>query len=98
MYVSDSEPERMWKKTIVAKFKIMFWNLPTDTETNHENCHSERLVSPLKFEPGISPCEQDILPPIHWRNTMIVKTECFLFLMSVGVRHSLYKKQYVHST
>jgi len=53
--VSDYESDRMWKKAIVAKFKIMFWHLPTDTEKNHENCHSEWLVSPLKFEPGISP-------------------------------------------
>ena len=63
MYVSGYEPERMWKKAIVAEFKIMFWHLPADTEKNHENCHLEWLVSPLKFEPGISPYEHETLPP-----------------------------------
>lgn len=58
--VSDYESEIMWRK---AKFKILFWHLPADTKKNQENCHSEWLVSPLKFEPDISPCEQEHLPP-----------------------------------
>lgn len=84
--VSDHESERMWKKAIVAKFKILFWHLPADTQKNHENCHSEWLVSTPKFELGISSCEQERLPPDPLAKYKVCFDPAFSFLNECGYK------------
>jgi hypothetical protein len=39
----------MWKKAVMASFKILFQYLPGGTNENHEKLQSGQLVSKLKF-------------------------------------------------
>jgi hypothetical protein len=33
----NDELERVWKEVVIATFKALSWNLPGETEENHEH-------------------------------------------------------------
>jgi hypothetical protein len=36
----NDELERMWKEAVVAKFKVLSWDVPEETEETHKKSQS----------------------------------------------------------
>jgi len=48
--VLSNDFEKLWKETVLAKFEVLCWHLPGETEEDNENCKQDGLRTEIRTQ------------------------------------------------
>lgn len=81
----------MWKEAVVAKFEVLFWNLPGETG-KPQGTHSQNSLSQPRFETDycLTEVAQLQITELKLRTHVIMalRLDCFLYIVKIEIAYA----------